>query len=79
MPQLFLIRSGSDLGVAVGEARRARGISQGQFAEDMSVDQAYLARLEDGYSIQLLDRVVRALRAFGAGIAVSIPDPRDAH
>ena len=79
MPQPFLIRSGSDLGRAVGEARRALGISQSQFAEDMGVDQSYLARLEHGHSVQLLDRVVRALRALGADIAVSIPDPHDAH
>lgn len=78
MPQPFLIRSGSDLGKALNEARRASGLTQTQFAEQMGFDQAYLARLERGHSVQLLDRVVLALRTLNADITVAIPDPRDA-
>lgn len=78
MPQPFLIRSGSDLGKALNEARRASGLTQTQFAEQMGFDQSYLARLERGHSVQLLDRVVLALRTLSADITVAIPDPRDA-
>lgn len=78
MAQQFLVRNGSDLGRAVSEARRARGLTQTELAEQLGFDQAYLARLERGHSVQLLDRVIRALRALDADLSVSIPDPRDA-
>ena len=75
----FLVRSGSDLGRAVGEARRASGLTQTEFAAQMGFDQAYLARLERGHSVQLLDRIIRSLRALDADLTVSILDPRDAN
>ncbi|MCF8536939.1 MAG: helix-turn-helix domain-containing protein [Candidatus Nanopelagicales bacterium] len=78
MPQPFLVRSGSDLGRAVSEARRASGLTQTEFAAKMGLDQAYLARLERGHSVQLLDRAIRALRALDADLIVSIPDSHDA-
>jgi len=78
MSHPFLVRGGSDLGKAVSEARRARGLTQMQFAQQMGFDQAYLARLERGHSVQLLDRAISALRALGADITVAIPDPEDA-
>ena len=73
--QPFTVRAGGDLGRAINEARRARGLTQTQFAEQMGFDQAYLARLEGGHSVQLLDRAVRALRALGADVWIAIPDP----
>lgn len=79
MSHPFLVRSGSDLGRAVGEARRASGLTQTEFAAQMGFDQAYLARLERGHSVQLLDRIIRSLRALDADLTVSILDPRDAN
>jgi len=73
--QPFTVRAGGDLGRAISEARRARGLTQTQLAEQMGFDQAYLARLEGGHSVQLLDRAVRALRALGADVWIAIPDP----
>ena len=78
MPQPFLVRSGSDLGKAISEARRAAGLTQTQLAEQLGFDQAYLARMEGGHSVQLLDRLVRGLRSLNAEITVLIPDSPDA-
>lgn len=75
MPQPFLVRCGGDLGKALNETRRNRGLTQMQLAEQMNVDQAYLARLERGHSVLLLDRVVLTLRMLGADIVVNVPDP----
>ena len=78
VPHTFTVRTGSDLGKALSETRRARGVTQVQLAEELGFDQAYLARLERGHSVQLLDRVVRALRELGAEISVTIPDSPNA-
>ena len=77
MPQPFLIRCGGDLGKALNETRRTYGLTQIQLAEQLGLDQAYLARLERGHSVLLLDRVVVALRMLGADIVVNVPDPVD--
>ena len=75
MSQPFLICCGGDVGKALNETRRGCGLTQMELAEQMGLDQAYLARLERGHSVLLLDRVVLALRALGADIVVNVPDP----
>lgn len=77
MSQPFLILCGGDLGKALNETRRTRGLTQMELAEQVGLDQAYLARLERGNSVLLLDRVVLALRMLGADIVVNVPDPVD--
>jgi len=71
---IFLVRSGPDLGAAVAEARFIQGLTQEALARKTGIDRSYLARLEAGASVQLLDRVLALLRALGAEVTVTLPD-----
>ncbi|GAB7046801.1 hypothetical protein JCM9534A_19270 [Catenuloplanes indicus JCM 9534] len=74
------MRSGSDFGVAVAEARAIRGLTQAATAELAGVERTYLARIEAGATTLLLDRILRILRRLGAEVIVLLPeedhDPR---
>ncbi|MBK8077840.1 MAG: helix-turn-helix transcriptional regulator [Kineosporiaceae bacterium] len=61
-------------GLAVATARAARGLTQQELADSLSIDRTYLARLESGLSTVLLERSLRLLRRLGAEIIVQIPD-----
>jgi transcriptional regulator with XRE-family HTH domain len=64
----FVIRSGADLGRTVAEARLARGLTQEQLAEETGVERTYLARLEAGHSVLLIDRALSVLRRLGVEV-----------
>jgi transcriptional regulator with XRE-family HTH domain len=68
------IRSGSDFGLAIAEARAERGLTQVAAAELTGVERTYLARIEAGATTLLLDRIVRTLRRLGAEITVILPE-----
>ena len=68
------VRRGADLGRAVAEARRARGMTQTDLARDLDVHRAYLAAIEGGRSNRLIDHLLRALRRLGAEITITWPD-----
>lgn len=70
-----VVRTGADLGVALAEARAVRGMTQEQVAAVAGVERSYLARLERGLSVQLLDRALRVLRRLGAEVIVMLPSP----
>ena len=72
MTRSFIVRSGSDLGAAVRQARIARGLSQTELAALSQIERTYLARLEHGNSVALLDRALQLLRDLGAEVTVSI-------
>ncbi len=81
-PRRITIRSGRDFGFAVAQSRMAAGLTQEQAAEIAGLHRSYLARIESGLSVQLLDRIVRLLRRLGAQITVTLPDtgqPRPDH
>lgn len=65
------IRSGADLGRAVAGVRSERGMTQAELARLAGLDRTYLARIEAGASVQLVDRALRALRRMGATITVT--------
>lgn len=67
----FLVRSGSDLGLAISQARRAAGLTQAELAERTAIERTYLAGLEAGKSVQMLDRALRILRNLGADVTVT--------
>ena len=73
MPRV-IVRRPQDLGLAVATARAARGLTQQELADSLSIDRTYLARLESGLSTVLLERSLRLLRRLGAEIIVQIPD-----
>jgi transcriptional regulator with XRE-family HTH domain len=79
-PITWTVRSGEDLGRAVAEVRRERGMTQAELAKAMGVSRGYLAQLETGKSGRLLNLLVRVLRRLDAEISVSFApdqDPRD--
>ncbi len=77
MTRVFVVRSGKDLGRAVREARMTASLTQEDLAHATGVDRTYVARMEAGLSVLLLDRAVRLLRHLGAEITVTLPEHRD--
>lgn len=71
----YVLRKGSDLGAAVSEVRRDRGMTQAQLAELMGVERPYLASMESGRSNRLIEHLLRALRRLGAEVTVTWPAP----
>lgn len=69
-----LVRTGADLGIAVAEARRAQGFTQAELANLAGISRGYLAKLETGLSVTLLDRALRVLRRLGAQVTVELPE-----
>ena len=77
MAREFVVRSATDLGRAVREARLSAGLTQESLAIAVGIDRSYLARLETGLSVVLLERVMRLLRQLGAEVRVIIPQDSD--
>ena len=73
----FAVRNGRDLSRAVREARISSGLTQEQLALQAGLDRTYLAKMETGLTVVLLDRIVRTLRLLGAEVVVTIPVRRD--
>jgi transcriptional regulator with XRE-family HTH domain len=70
--QSWTIRSGADFGRAVAAVRASRGLTQEGTAELVGVPRTYLARLETGMTVVLIDRILRILRRLGAEVTVSV-------
>jgi HTH-type transcriptional regulator/antitoxin HipB len=71
----WLVRSPEDVGRALAGARRARGMTQADLAEEVGVHRSYLAELESGAASPLvLERLLRALRHSGATLTVTLDD-----
>lgn len=70
----WLVRSSGDLGRAIADLRLERGLTQSALAESVQLDRTYLARLEAGASVLLLDRALRLVRRLGAEVTVTLPD-----
>lgn len=76
MARTAQIRSARDFGMVVAEARQLRGWTQRELAEHVSLDRSYIARIETGASVLLLDRLLRLLRRLGVEVTVTLPEPR---
>jgi len=79
---VWQVRTGEDLGRALAGVRDARNLTQEQLAELVGINRAYLAGVEAGASVQMLERTLRALRRMGAEVTITItvarePDPDD--
>lgn len=68
------IRTGSDLGLAIAETRRVRGLTQAELAERSGLSAAYISKIESGRSSSLLDHALRLLRRLGVDLVVEVPD-----
>ena len=75
MARTARVRSARDLGAIVAEARQLRGWTQAELAESTGIERGYLARIETGVSVILLDRVFRLLRRLDVEVMVSLPRP----
>jgi transcriptional regulator with XRE-family HTH domain len=77
MEQIWVVRSGEDLGRAVAEIRVARALSQRALAEEAGLSRTWLAKLETGRSAVVLDHLLRLLRRLGATVTITfeVPDP----
>ncbi len=73
MSYRFVVRTGSDLGRAIREARNTASLTQEQLSKSVGIDRSYLVRMENGISVLLLDRCIRVLRHLGAEIYVEVP------
>ncbi len=74
MKQRWVVRSGSDLGAAIGEIRTSRGVTQADLSEQLGVSRTWLAKLERGRTTNMVDLLVRLLRNMGATILVEFDD-----
>jgi HTH-type transcriptional regulator/antitoxin HipB len=70
MERRWVVRTGSDLGAAIGEVRRQRGLTQAQVAQASGLSRSWLAKIERGKSGLLLDHVLRVLTRLGATVVV---------
>jgi transcriptional regulator with XRE-family HTH domain len=68
------IRTPADLGRALAGARRERGLSQGQLADELDFKRSYLSELESGEATIALERTLRVLRRLGAEVIVALPE-----
>ena len=68
------IRSARDFSAVVAEARLLRGMTQAELAENTSVERSYLARIESGASVILLDRIFRLLHRLGVEVTATLPE-----
>lgn len=71
-PRTWVIRDVPDLGRAVAEIRCLRGLTQEGLAAAAGIERTYLAKLEAGASVRLLERALRALRRMGATVSVTV-------
>lgn len=84
MERTWTVGSAEDLGLAVAEVRRARGMTQADAAAAAGIGRTWLAKLEMGRSTKVLDHLLRLLRRMGATIIVTWdvaaePDGRSGH
>jgi transcriptional regulator with XRE-family HTH domain len=70
------IRTGTDVGRAIGELRRKLKLSQSELSELVGLDPKYISKIESGRTVTLLEHELRILRRLGATITVEMPDPK---
>jgi transcriptional regulator with XRE-family HTH domain len=68
----WTISSGEDLGRAIAEIRRRQGLTQEAFAAEVGLQRAYLAQIESGRSVRLLEHLLRVLRRAGATVTITL-------
>lgn len=70
----FEIRRGADLGTAVAELRRRLDLTQQEAGRRAGIDPNYLAKIEAGRTVTLLEHQLRIVRRLGGRIVVELPD-----
>lgn len=67
------IHTGADLGRAIADIRGREGLTQAQFARQAGLSRDYLAHIEAGRTVTLLEHMLRTLRRAGAEVSVNWP------
>ena len=70
----WTVRSSDDIGRAVADIRRARGMTQSELAEQGGLTRVWLAKLETGHTTPVLDHLLRLLRRLGATVTITFGD-----
>jgi HTH-type transcriptional regulator/antitoxin HipB len=73
----WAIRSATDVGRTIADLRVQQGLTQDALAKQSGISRNYLARLESGLTVTMLDRVLRLLHRLGAEVTVSVRLPAD--
>jgi transcriptional regulator with XRE-family HTH domain len=68
------LRAPADFGLAIQQARIARGMSQSQLADELGVSQSTVSEIEGGKSTIYLRRVLAMARATGIELTASWRD-----
>ncbi|MEX0835475.1 MAG: helix-turn-helix transcriptional regulator [Nitriliruptor sp.] len=66
----YSVRSATDLGAAIQDARREAGLTQLELAERAGVSRPYLAHVERGRSSRLLELLLDLLRVLDLELVV---------
>lgn len=72
----WTVRSTEDLGHAVADIRRQRGMTQENLAEVGGLTRTWLAKLETGHTTPVLEHLLRLLRRLGATVTITFGDGR---
>lgn len=72
MARELAIRSGEEIGQAIGEIRRARGMSASELAELTGLSRSYIEKIEAGRTTSLLEHELRILRRLGARLTIDL-------
>lgn len=70
--QTWSVRSGADIGRAVADVRATRGLTQLSLAQQSGISRGYLAQIESGKTVSLLEHELRILRRLGAAVTITI-------
>jgi len=71
MQRTWDIRSGADFGRAISEIRHEQSLTQYELAERAALSRDYVAQIEAGRSVSLLEKTLRLLRRLGARVTIS--------
>jgi len=67
----WVVRSGADFGRTIADLRAARGLTQADLARKSGVSRQYVADLERGVTVLVLERMLRMFRRLGAEVTVT--------
>lgn len=65
------VRSGADLGRSIAHLRGQQGLTQAELAVRTGLSRDYLAKIEGGRTVSLLEHSLRILRRMGATVTIT--------
>lgn len=77
MEHIVRARTAREIGAAIREARRKRGLTQEQLAVQAEVSRPWLVEVEHGHQRAELDKVLRVLAVLDLTLDLSPSDPLD--